>query len=35
MGKGGMGSIFLAKDTRLDDKLVVIKEMLQNFTSEE
>jgi len=30
-----MGSIFLAKDTRLDDKLVVIKEMLQNFTSEE
>ena len=34
LGKGGMGSIFLARDTRLDDKPVVIKEMLHNFASE-
>lgn len=35
LGKGGMGSIFLARDTRLDDKQVVIKEMLHDFSSEE
>ena len=35
LGKGGMGSIFLAHDTRLDDKPVVIKEMLQNFASDD
>src|SRR5258708_17998615 len=35
LGKGGMGSIFLAHDTRLHDKLVVIKEMLHNFANEE
>ena len=34
LGKGGMGSIFLAHDTRLDDKPVVIKEMLHSFASE-
>jgi phosphate transport system substrate-binding protein len=34
LGKGGMGSIFLAHDTRLDDKPVVIKEMLHDFSSE-
>jgi phosphate transport system substrate-binding protein len=35
LGKGGMGSIFLAHDTRLDDKTVVIKEMLQNFANDQ
>jgi phosphate transport system substrate-binding protein len=34
LGKGGMGSIFLAHDTRLDDKPVVIKEMLHNFAND-
>src|SRR5262249_49535890 len=34
LGKGGMGSIFLAHDTRLDDKQVVIKEMLHNFSTD-
>jgi phosphate transport system substrate-binding protein len=34
LGKGGMGSIFLAHDTRLDDKPVVIKEMLHDFAND-
>ena len=34
LGKGGMGSIFLAHDTRLDDKPVVIKEMLHTFAND-
>ena len=35
LGKGGMGSIFLAHDTRVNNKPVVIKQMLPNFTTEE
>ncbi|MDB5059132.1 MAG: hypothetical protein JWO59_2604 [Chloroflexi bacterium] len=35
LGKGGMGSIFLAHDTRVNDKPVVIKQMLPNFTTED
>ncbi len=35
LGKGGMGSIFLAHDMRLDDKPVVIKEMLRNFANDD
>ena len=34
LGKGGMGSIFLAHDTRVNNKPVVIKQMLPNFSTE-
>lgn len=34
LGKGGMGSIFLAHDTNLNNKPVVIKQMLPNYTTE-
>ena len=34
LGKGGMGSIFLAHDTRVNNKPVVIKQMLPTFTTE-
>lgn len=34
LGKGGMGSIFLAHDTRVNDKPVVIKQMLPNYSTE-
>ena len=34
LGKGGMGSIFLAHDTRVNNKPVVIKQMIPNFTTE-
>ena len=35
LGKGGMGSIFLAHDTRVNNKPVVIKQMLPNFSTEQ
>lgn len=35
LGKGGMGSIFLARDTRVNNKPVVIKQMLPNYSTEE
>ncbi|HEV7213829.1 MAG TPA: hypothetical protein VGP33_01795, partial [Chloroflexota bacterium] len=35
LGKGGMGSIFLAYDTRVNNKPVVIKQMLPNYSTEE
>src|SRR5581483_11577512 len=34
LGKGGMGSIFLAHDTRVNNKPVVIKQMLPNFSTD-
>ena len=34
LGKGGMGSIFLAHDIRVNNKPVVIKQMLPNFSTE-
>lgn len=34
LGKGGMGSIFLAHDTRVNNKPVVIKQMIPNFITE-
>jgi ABC-type branched-subunit amino acid transport system substrate-binding protein/tRNA A-37 threonylcarbamoyl transferase component Bud32 len=33
LGKGGMGSIFLAHDTRVNNKPVVIKQMLPSFST--
>ena len=35
LGKGGMGSIFLANDTRVNNKPVVIKQMLPNYSTDE
>jgi ABC-type branched-subunit amino acid transport system substrate-binding protein/tRNA A-37 threonylcarbamoyl transferase component Bud32 len=35
LGKGGMGSIFLAHDVRVNDKPVVIKQMLPNYSTDE
>src|ERR1035437_1157873 len=35
LGKGGKGSIFLAHDTRVNNKPVVIKQMLPTFSTEE
>jgi serine/threonine protein kinase len=35
LGKGGMGSMFLAHDTRVNNKPVVIKQMLPNYTTDE
>ncbi len=35
LGKGGMGSIFLANDTRVNNKHVVIKQMLPNYSTDE
>ncbi len=35
LGKGGMGSVFLARDTHVNGKLVVIKEMANVYASEE
>lgn len=35
IGQGGMGAIYLAKDTRFPDKLCAIKEMLDHFTDPE
>jgi len=32
LGQGGMGAAVLAKDTRVNDKLVVIKELLSDST---
>jgi serine/threonine-protein kinase len=34
LGAGGMGSVFLAHDTHVDNKSVVIKEMATSFTTE-
>ena len=34
LGKGGMGSIYLAHDTRVNNKPVVIKQMLPNYTTD-
>ncbi len=35
LGKGGMGSVFLARDTHVNDKLVIIKEMANIYATEE
>jgi len=35
LGKGGMGSVFLARDTHVNGKLVVIKEMANVYATEE
>ncbi|MGH2411329.1 MAG: serine/threonine-protein kinase, partial [Chloroflexota bacterium] len=34
LGKGGMGSIYLAHDTRVNNKPVVIKQMLPTYTTD-
>jgi len=35
LGKGGMGAVFLARDTHVNDKPVVIKEMANVYATEE
>ncbi len=35
LGKGGMGSVYLARDTHVNDKRVVIKEMANIYATEE
>ena len=35
LGKGGMGSIFLAHDKHVNDKPVVIKQLLPNYSTED
>jgi len=35
LGGGGMGSVYLARDTRVSNKPVVVKEMLDSFATEE
>lgn len=35
LGQGGMGTVYLAKDQRLDDRLCVLKELRSNFYRDE
>lgn len=35
LGQGGMGTVYLAKDTRLDDRLCVVKELRDDFYRDE
>ena len=35
LGQGGMGTVYLAKDTRLDDRLCVVKQLRDDFYHDE
>ena len=35
LGQGGMGTVYLAKDSRLDDRLCVVKELRDDFYRDE